>query len=352
MKTTTGRGGGFAYPHAGRRAADSKVAEGAVQGRAERPSPMVAYAVAIVVILVVAVAAGVLLYSRATPAKETDVFAALQSNSDFSTLTNALTTAGLSSTLSGSASYTIFAPTNEAFARLAPGVLSSLLSNATELSSVLSYHIVAGKINETSMFQLTTLTTLQGSALPIGVAGPSLEVGGNGSLTQPAIPCTNGIIHPIDSVLIPPAEVSSTLGTMTIFQTAESLGLTYLVQGLRTANLASVLSQPGNYTLFAPTNGAMSAFTCTNPYANCLADLMANGTALASVMQDNVASGGFTVSQLQKLGAVKTMYGQSLAVSAGSGPVSVGIATVTQADIRCTNGYIDITNAVLVPPGY
>jgi transforming growth factor-beta-induced protein len=310
------------------------------------------YAVVIVVILLAAGIAGIALYYKATPAKETTVLANLQSNSDFSTLVNALQVSGVSGTIAGTTPYTIFAPTNEAFANLPSGVLSTLLSNPTQLAAVLNYHIVAGKVNESSMFELTSLTTVQGSALPIGVAGTSLEVGGNASLTQAAIPCTNGVIHPINTVLVPPALVISTLGKMTILQTAETLGLTYLVNGLQTANLASTLSQPGNFTLFAPTNNAMSAFTCTNPYANCLADLMANQSALTSVLQNHLASGNFTTAQLVKLGSVTTQEGQILTVTSASGTVSVGIATITTSDIKCTNGYIDVINAVLVPPGY
>lgn len=310
------------------------------------------YAAVLIVILVLAVAAGAFIYYRSVPPKETSVFATLQSESQFSVLTNALTTAGLASTLSGSSPYTIFAPTNSAFSNLPPGVLDSLLSNVTRLTSVLRYQIVAGKVNQSSMYQLTSLTTLQGSPLPIGVAGSSLVVGGNGSLAQTEIHCTNGVIHPITSLLVPPQEVSATLGTMNILQTAGALGLTYLVQGLQTSNLALELTLPGNFTLLAPNNNAMSAFTCTNPYANCLADLMANASALTSVMQDNILPGAFTSNQLVKLGSVTTMEGQTLQVTTSpSGAISVGTATLIQVDIKCTNGYLDITNAVIVPPG-
>lgn len=310
------------------------------------------YAAVLIVIIVIAAVAGALLYYRSLPAKQTTVFATLQSESQFSDLTNALSTAGLASTLSGSSPYTIFAPTNSAFASLPPGVLNSLLSNVTRLTSVLRYQIVAGKVNQSSMFQLTSLTTLQGSQLPIGVAGSSLVVGGNGSLAQTEIHCTNGVIHPITSLLVPPQEVSTTLGTMNILQTAEALGLTYLVQGLQTSNLALGLTLPGNFTLLAPNNNAMSAFTCTNPYANCLADLMANASALTSVMQDNILPGAFTSAQLVNLGSVTTLEGQTLPVTTSpSGAITVGTATLIQVDIKCTNGYIDITNAVIVPPG-
>jgi len=310
-------------------------------------------AVVVIVILVIAAVIGVAAYYKTAPAKENTVFATLQSNSDFSTLVNALSIAGLSSSLSGSTPYTIFAPTNEAFANLPAGELTTLEASPTMLASVLNYHIVAGKLNETNMFDLTSLVTLQGSTLPIGVAGTSLEVGGNASLTQAQIPCTDGVIHPINSVLVPPALVTTTLGKMTLLQTAESLGLTYFVQGLTGANLASLLSSPGPYTVLAPTNGAMSAFSCTNPYANCFADLVANSSAITAVMNDNIVSGNLTTAQLVKAGTLTTLEGQTLPVAAStSGTVTVGIAIITQKDIACTNGYLDVIDVVLVPPGY
>ncbi len=177
-----------------------------------------------------------------------------------------------------------------------------------------------------------------------------MEVGGNASLTAAEIPCTNGIIYPIGTVLIPPSPVNVTPGITTIFQTAESLGLNYLVEGLETAALASTLSLPGQYTLFAPTNPAMTAFSCGNPFNNCLADLMnlfSNQTAITLVMRDNIASGNFTSAQLVNAGYVTMLAGQALPVTSSSGVVRVGDAIITQEDIRCSNGYIDLIDQIL-----
>lgn len=250
--------------------------------------------------------------------------------------------------------HTIFAPTNEAFSNLPPGAFTALLGNLTELASVLNYQIVAGNLNETSMFVLTSLVTLQGSSLSVGVYETGLEVGGNASLTQPGIPCTNGVIYPIDAVLMPPKPASPTTAETTILQTAESLGLNYLVEGIETAALANTLSSPGAYTLFAPTNAAMTVFSCGSPYNNCLADLeilFSNQSAITLVMEDNIAQGNFTSAQLVTAGSVTTLGGQTLLVTTNSGIVSVGAAHITQKDIRCTNGYIDIVDLILVPPG-
>jgi uncharacterized surface protein with fasciclin (FAS1) repeats len=307
----------------------------------------------VIMILVAASIFGVAeYYTTASPGK-TSVLATLRADGDFSTLVNALSVAGISGTLSGSTRYTVFAPTNEAFSDLSPGVLASLLANRTELASVLTYNIVAGELNETDMFEMTSLTTLQGSSLPISVYLTGLDVGSNASLTQPVIDCTNGFIYPINAVLFPPSPVKATQGVMTILQTIEALGLNYLVSGLETAALSSMLSSPGSYTLLAPTNPAMTFFSCGSPDDNCLADLenlFENQSAVTLVMQDNIVSGNFTTAQLVQAGSLTTLAGQSFQVRSASGTVSVGLATITQKDIRCTNGYIDITDLILVPP--
>jgi len=308
----------------------------------------------VLVILVTAGTVGVAAYCRGAPGKESTILATLESNGDFSTLVNALSVSGLSGTLSSSTPYTLFAPTNEAFADLPPGFLTALLANLTELTSVLNYHIVAGELNETNMFEMTSLMTLQGSSLPIGVYLTGLDVGSNASLTQASINCTNGYIYPINAVLFPPSPVKTTQGVTTILQTIEALGFNYLVSGLETAALASTLSSPGSYTLLAPTNSAMTFFSCGSPDDNCLADLenlFENQSAVTYVMQDNIVSGNFTTAQLVQAGTLTTMAGQTFQVTSASGTVSVGLATITQKDIRCSNGYIDITDLILVPPG-
>jgi len=308
----------------------------------------------VVIVLILAGATGVAAYYSSNPANGSTILGALQSDADFSTLVNALSVAGLSSTLSGSTQYTVFAPTNEAFSSLPSGILTSLLGNPTKLASVLEYQIVVGSFNETEMFPMTSLVTLQGASLPLGVSATGLRVGDNASLTQPEIPCANGAIYPIDTVLIPPMPANTSLGEMTILATAESLGLNYLVEGLQTASLDLMLNSPGQYTLFAPTNAAMTVFGCGSPYDNCLLDLQnlfSNQSAIVLVMQDNIASGNFTSAQLLKAGFVTTLAGQILPVTSTSGAVSVGGAIITQEDIRCSNGYLDVTNLILVPPG-
>lgn len=120
----------------------------------------------------------------------------------FSTLVTAVQTAGLVSTLNSTGPFTVFAPTNAAFAALPAGALSSLLANQTALTNVLTYHVVSGRLMAADVIMHTTLTTVQGGNLTITTTG-GVKVN-NANVMQADVECSNGVIHVIDAVLIPP----------------------------------------------------------------------------------------------------------------------------------------------------
>lgn len=120
----------------------------------------------------------------------------------FSTLVTAIQTANLVSTLNGTGPFTVFAPTNAAFAALPAGALSSLLANQTALTNVLTYHVVSGRLMAADVIMHTTLTTVQGGNLTITTTG-GVKVN-NANVIQADVECSNGVIHVIDAVLIPP----------------------------------------------------------------------------------------------------------------------------------------------------
>jgi uncharacterized surface protein with fasciclin (FAS1) repeats len=133
----------------------------------------------------------------------TTVVEFLQTNSNFSTLVTAVGAAGLGSTLSGSGPFTVFAPTNRAFNKLAPGTLAGLLANPTQLGNVLKYHVVPGKFFAADVLQLTTAPTVLGPVVNFSAAGNTVFV--NQSKIQLFdIELSNGVIHAIDTVLTVP----------------------------------------------------------------------------------------------------------------------------------------------------
>lgn len=124
------------------------------------------------------------------------------SDEQFSTLVTAIQAAGLAETLSGEGPFTVFAPTNAAFEKLPSGTLQDLLNKPEELAKVLTYHVVSGEVKAADVVKLTETTTVNGKVAPITVNGETVKIG-DATVVKTDIKTSNGIIHVIDSVLIP-----------------------------------------------------------------------------------------------------------------------------------------------------
>lgn len=122
----------------------------------------------------------------------------------FKTLATALQAAGLVDTLKGKGPYTVFAPTDEAFAKLPAGTVESLLKpeNKAKLQAVLTYHVVPGNVKAADVAKLTSAKTVNGQAVKIDAAGGTVKVDG-ASVVKTDIAASNGTIHVIDSVILP-----------------------------------------------------------------------------------------------------------------------------------------------------
>jgi len=123
----------------------------------------------------------------------------------FTTLAKALTAADLVATLKGPGPYTVFAPTDEAFAKLPPATLESLLKpeNKAKLKRVLTYHVVPGKVMAADVVKVGSAKAVSGDPLPIKASGGAVTVG-NAHVVKADIAASNGVIHVIDTVLLPP----------------------------------------------------------------------------------------------------------------------------------------------------
>lgn len=121
---------------------------------------------------------------------------------NFKTLAKALTEAGLVDTLKGKGPFTVFAPTDEAFAKLPKGTVDALLKDKQKLTAVLTYHVVAGKVMAADAAKLTTAKTVNGKNLTIKAGKDSLHVDG-ATVVKADIAASNGVIHVIDTVLLP-----------------------------------------------------------------------------------------------------------------------------------------------------
>ena len=127
-------------------------------------------------------------------------------NPDFSTLVAALKAADLVGALSGEGPFTVFAPTNAAFAQLPPGTVEALLlpENKDKLVAILTYHVVAGKVMAADVVKLTEATSLEGDVIAITVSDAGVKVD-EANVTVTDIVGSNGVIHVIDAVIMPEA---------------------------------------------------------------------------------------------------------------------------------------------------
>ena len=121
---------------------------------------------------------------------------------DFNTLAAALKAAGLVDTLKGPGPFTVFAPTDEAFAKLPPGQLDALLKDKAKLTEILTYHVVAGRVSAKQVAKMKSAKTVEGQSLTVTRAHGAVKVDG-ARVVKADIAASNGVIHVIDSVVVP-----------------------------------------------------------------------------------------------------------------------------------------------------
>ena len=122
----------------------------------------------------------------------------------FTTLATALQAAGLVDVLKGEGPFTVFAPTDEAFAKLPEGTLEALLADGEALTKVLTYHVVSGAVKAETVVTLSEATTVEGSPVKIELRDGGVVLNGTAKVTATDIEASNGVIHVIDTVILPP----------------------------------------------------------------------------------------------------------------------------------------------------
>merc|ERR1712232_1424829 len=210
------------------------------------------------------------------PTPKPNIVKLAESVKDLSTLVAAVVAGDLADTLSSPGAFTVFAPTNEAFAALPAGVLAKLMKpeNKKELVDILTYHVLSENVLSADLKSFQTVKTVEGKPLHVTKVDGLVRVGPSSNDLKKVIKAdnlaSNGVVHIIDGVLLPPAvaivEVSSVVGvaptpdTKNIVELAESVkDLSTLVAAVVAGGLADTLSSPGPFTVFAPTNEAFAA---------------------------------------------------------------------------------------------
>ena len=251
----------------------------------------------------------------------------------FQTLVTALKAAGLVEALNSPGPFTVFAPTDEAFAEIPEETLNALLSDKEALTSVLTYHVVSGRLLAAQVMRKNSLITLQGGALSVDITDGVKIDGAN--VIQTDISCSNGKIHVIDKVLMPKNIVETAIGAG-IFDT--------LVTAVQAADLVETLSGPGPFTVFAPTDAAFAKVP-----APTLNALLADKEALTSVLTYHVAPGKLMANDVIKMGKIKTVQGNEITVNDDCAGLMLDNALVIKSDIVASNGVIHVIDAVIMP---
>merc|ERR1719506_407030 len=283
---------------------------------------------------------------------------------DLSTLVAAVVAAGLAGTLSSAGKFTVFAPTNEAFKALPAGTLDTLMKpeNKAKLVDILTYHVLLEEVLSKQLKPFQAVKTVEGKLLHVQEWGGKVHVGSSleskdlKNVIKADNVASNGVVHIIDGVLLPPStdaampELQS--APLNIVQLAEHTpDLSTLVSAVVAAGLADTLSSAGKFTVFAPTNEAFKALP-----AGTLASLMKpeNKAKLADILKYHVLPEEVLSTQLKPFQAVKTVEGKSLHVTRWGDKVRVGpnskdLKNVIKADNLASNGVVHIIDGVLLP---
>jgi uncharacterized surface protein with fasciclin (FAS1) repeats len=272
-----------------------------------------------------------------------------QADPQFSILVEALTAAKLTGTLSAAGPFTVFAPTNNAFAALLAelGITkAALLADTALLTAVLTYHVLAAKVEAAAVAtQLgAAITTLQGGVFKIERgSGLTITDGRNrqSAITATDIQTTNGVIHVIDKVLLP--------ANKTLVETAQSLSdFSILVEAVVAAGLAPTLSGTGPFTVFAPTNAAFAA--ALTELGISKAQLLAS-PQLGEILKYHVLSGRVLKAGVPVAVPITTVQGATFTVDARLAITDrLGrTAAITGTDVFTSNGVIHVLDKVILP---
>jgi len=296
----------------------------------------------VLIILIIALAA-----TPVAAAPGTIVDIAVGDPGNFSILVEALTKADLVDTLSGDGPFTVFAPTDAAFADLLTdlGVTKQELLDHPDLKNVLLYHVLSGEVLSTALTDGMTAATLQGENLDFDL-GSTPPLVNDAQITTTDIVASNGVIHVIDKVLVPESFGKDSI----VGIAAGNPDFSILVAALKKADLANTLSGAGPFTVFAPTNAAFEKLlTALDISAE---DLLAQPD-LAKVLLHHVISGRVLSTSLSDGLSVETLNKDKLAFDLvkANGPF-VNDAKISGVDIVGSNGVIHVIDDVMIPTNF
>ena len=331
---------------------------------------------AVQVFIVLALALS-LMPTQAAFAQDADIVDTAVAAGNFTTLVTAVQAAGLVDALKGEGPFTVFAPTDEAFAKLPAETLQAALADPQGLlTQVLLYHVVPGKVMAADLSDGMEAATLQGENVAFTL-GDGVAMVNDANIIATDIETSNGVIHVIDTVILPPSITGAAMSEETmaeepaaeaapaeeavaeasseeamadmadIVDTAVAAGsFNTLVAAVQAAGLVDALKGEGPFTVFAPTDDAFAALP-----EGTVDALLADPTGdLTQILLYHVVPGKVMAADLSDGMEAATLQGKSVTFTLGDGVAMVNDANIIATDIETSNGVIHVIDSVILPP--
>jgi transforming growth factor-beta-induced protein len=273
-------------------------------------------------------------------ALEKDIVDTAVGAGNFKTLATALQAADLVNTMKGSGPFTVFAPTDEAFAKLPKGTVEELVKpeNKAKLIAILTHHVVKGKVMSSDVVKVKGAVALGGQRLDVNASNGSVAIDGS-KVVKADLACSNGVIHVIDTVMMP--------ATDNIPAVADKAGsFKTLLAAVKAAGLVETLSGTGPFTVFAPTDEAFAKLGST------VSDLLKpeNKAKLTAILTYHVVPGRIYSEDAVAAKAAKTVQGDQIKITTSDKGAFINDAKLVKTDIDASNGVIHVIDSVILPP--
>jgi uncharacterized surface protein with fasciclin (FAS1) repeats len=291
------------------------------------------------------------------PAATADIVDTAVAAGSFTTLVAAVEAAGLVETLKGEGPFTVFAPTDDAFAAIPKETLDALLADPSgDLTQILLYHVVPGKVMAADVTDGLEAATVQGAPVNFTIADGVVKIN-DATIVTTDIEASNGVIHVIDAVIMPPADEAAAATEAPAEEAAAPVGdivdtaiaagsFTTLVAAVEAAGLVETLKGEGPFTVFAPTDDAFAAIP-----AETLTALLADPSGdLTQILLYHVVPGKVMAADVTDGLEAATVQGAPVTFSIADGVVKINDATIVTTDIETSNGVIHVIDAVIMPP--
>ncbi len=276
-----------------------------------------------------------------------------QTSGQTDTLVDAVVAADLVGALSGDDKLTVFAPIDAAFSALGVTTLNEVLADKDLLTSILTYHVASGKTLSTDLTDGMMIPTLNGQSLKVSINGDTVMIN-NATVIAANVMASNGVVHLIDTVLLPEAEETmdeaeeskpSIVEIATSDDNFSSLVGALTGEPATEAGLVGVLSGDGPFTVFAPTNDAFANLPLFAQKA-----LERDPDLIVDILTYHVVAGAAIEStDIKRNQKVKTVEGSKLTARSLNSGVKIDKANVIAADVHASNGIVHVIDRVLIP---